>query len=142
MREVLVVDNELEICTLLKATFEDRDEYRVHAFDSGEAALASLATLHPDLALIDVLLPPPVSGSALALRISALDVPVLFMSGHPEYVSGERALEFPLIGKPFRFHSLVAKLDRLLGEHESLRRRGAASAEDWRRLCERTLAQE
>ncbi|MGH7088584.1 MAG: response regulator, partial [Stellaceae bacterium] len=76
MRTILVVDNESEICDLLKSTFEERDEYRVHAFESGAAALAFLSRLLPDLALIDVLLPPPISGDELARRASALDVPV------------------------------------------------------------------
>ncbi len=159
-RTITVVDNDPEICSMLKLSFEETRSYHVAAFEAGADAIAHLDKSPSSLALIDVLLSPPVSGIAVAERANALGIPVLLMSGHPDYVTRRRPLAFPLIAKPFRVSALIAKADLLIAgaarlHLERARRMAAGRAivdnaalaseswsVAWRRFCDRVLGGE
>lgn len=56
MKQLLVVDDESEICDFLKAFFEER-EFLVRTANSGQAALAEVEKLQPQIVLLDVHMP-------------------------------------------------------------------------------------
>lgn len=66
---VLVVDDEPDNFDVLETLLGDRD-YELHYADSSEAALDSLAALHPDLILLDAMMP-SLSGIDLCQRLKA-----------------------------------------------------------------------
>lgn len=53
MTRLLVVDDEPEICDFLKSFFEDRD-FEVQTALSGEEALKTVETFHPQVTLLDI----------------------------------------------------------------------------------------
>ena len=56
MKQLLVVDDESEICDFLKVFFEER-EFQVRTANSGQAALAEVEKLQPQIVLLDVHMP-------------------------------------------------------------------------------------
>lgn len=56
MKNLLVVDDESEICDFLKAFFEDR-EFEVRTANSGEQALREVGKAQPQVVLLDVHMP-------------------------------------------------------------------------------------
>ncbi|HJT06659.1 MAG TPA: response regulator [Stellaceae bacterium] len=163
MRTLLVVDDEPEICEVVKLGFETRGSYRVHCATNQLDAFAALRRQPPDLALLDMLMYGNARGEIEALA-GELHVPVLRMTGHPDVMRKSRAQGLPILMKPFRIGELVDTVDRLLAEAFRLQRALAENvrtaqhladharanlagsdfpwdqfAECWRRVCERTL---
>jgi DNA-binding response OmpR family regulator len=56
MKQLLVVDDESEICDFLKSFFEER-EFEVRTANSGEEALREVQKLQPQVVLLDVHMP-------------------------------------------------------------------------------------
>ncbi len=56
MKDLLVVDDEAEICDFLKSFFEERD-FEVRIANSGEEALEKIGQARPQLVLLDVHMP-------------------------------------------------------------------------------------
>jgi len=158
MHTLLVVDDEPEICEVVKLGFEARGSYRVHCASDKGAALAALRRQPPDLALLDILMYGN-AGAEIEALAGELHVPVLRMTGHPDVMRKSAAQGLPVLMKPFRIGELVATVDLLLAEAFRLRRASAENvrtaqqladharvnpaadqfAEHWRRICERAL---
>lgn len=122
---VLVVDDDedfrRQLCLQLGAA-----GYAVTAADGETAADAILATLKPDLAIIDLMMERADGGFALSYRLKRRypDVPVVMVTG----VTHETGLDFTtdtaaerawikadaVLGKPVRFEQLRRELSRLL----------------------------
>ncbi len=73
MIKMLVVDDKLELRTLLKLAFQNRDDYVITEAEDGEEALTSIARHHPDIVLLDVMMPGPIDGLGVldAIRSNA-----------------------------------------------------------------------
>lgn len=56
MKQMLVVDDEVEICGFLKVYFEER-QFNVRTANTGEAALAAVEADPPHIVLLDVYMP-------------------------------------------------------------------------------------
>ena len=56
VKNLLIVDDETEICDFLKTFFEDR-EFDVRTANSGEEAIAQITKLQPQVVLLDVHMP-------------------------------------------------------------------------------------
>ena len=56
MKQMLVVDDEVEICGFLKVYFEER-QFSVRTAHTGEAALAAVDAAPPHIVLLDVHMP-------------------------------------------------------------------------------------
>jgi DNA-binding response OmpR family regulator len=82
-KRVLIVDDEPAITRLLKLNLEQTNEYVVRTENSAEAALESALQFHPDLILLDVVMP-GLDGGQLAGRLQAhsalKDVPIVFLT--------------------------------------------------------------
>lgn len=126
MDRILVVEDEAHLANGLRFNLE-AEGYDVDVVESGEAALAHLATTPVNLVLLDVMLP-GVDGFAVAaeLRRNSNFVPVLMLTarGRPDdVVRGFESGADDYLPKPFDLTVLIARVRALL------RRRGwSASA--------------
>jgi CheY-like chemotaxis protein len=110
---VLLVDDESNLRhvfrrALLRAGFD------VYEAPDGEAALALMQQVVPDVVVTDLAMP-RLSGVGLAQAMEAdpalAHVPVVFMTGH-----GDSRIPFdsPILEKPFRLEALIAAVQDVL----------------------------
>ena len=108
-RTVLVVDDEGAVRALACEILELLG-YQVLEADSGEAALAMLETVQPDLMLFDYAMP-VMNGAELArlARLRWPDVPIVFASGYADTAQVEAALGGTaiILRKPFNMETLA-----------------------------------
>jgi PAS domain S-box-containing protein len=112
---ILVVDDSPESLMMLTETLTQAG-YAVGPADSGELALASVATARPELILLDIRMP-GMDGFQVCRRLKASsetrDIPVVFLSGVTE--TAERVEGFSLgavdfVTKPFEIQELLARI--------------------------------
>jgi len=120
---VMIVDDDLDILSILTFTFESRG-YRVRKASSGEEALQVVRKFTPDVFVLDVTLP-GIDGLELCRQLRAQartrHTPVLFLTGRdqPEMVvQGFEAGGDDYVVKPFNMQELVARVENLLRRKE------------------------
>ncbi len=113
---VLVVDDEHKIRSLLRPYLEV-EGYAVLEADSGQGALSAAARAHPDLVVLDLMLP-DLAGEEVARSLRALsDVPIIMLTakaGDEDRVGGLRLGADDYVVKPFSPRELVARIDAVL----------------------------
>lgn len=109
MAHILIVDDQSDICDVLKAGLETAPEFYVSCCNDGANAVAILDEHRPDFAVVDVLIP-GVAGVDVAKTAIARNVPVLFMTGDPEAARDFMSAAIPCILKPFRLAELVEQV--------------------------------
>ncbi len=106
MATILVVDDEPDVCFLLKLVFEAAG-HRIIQADHGAVALERLEEYRPDLIVTDVVMP-IVDGPELIARLrsdpATAEIPILVLSSHSGLVPGADAA----LAKPFRPHEVLA----------------------------------
>ncbi len=127
---ILVVDDEEPVRDVLCEYFESQG-FGVEGAPDGEAALAALGRLRPDLVLLDVRMP-GIDGVEVLRRIRRADpdVPVIMVTANEDVALAKEMLKlgaFDYVAKPFDF----SYLDRAVTA--GLRRAVAASARRPRR---------
>ncbi len=70
MKRVLIVEDQVDIRELIRMTLELED-YGIHEADNGDAGYAAAAQLHPDLMLLDVMMPGTLDGIAVCQKLKA-----------------------------------------------------------------------
>jgi DNA-binding response OmpR family regulator len=110
--KILVVDDEKQICTLIKS-FLDKEQYMTYtAYDAG-SALEILDQIEPELIILDVMLP-DISGVDLCLEMRRkTQCPILFLSCKSEEIDKIIALSAggdDYITKPFQSGELIARV--------------------------------
>lgn len=138
--DILIVDDERDICDLVAGVMEDEGYEARTAFDS-DTALEAIRQRRPSLALIDVWLQGSrLDGLGLVEAIKAFDptLPIIVISGHgglDTAVAAIRRGAFDFIEKPFeasRLLHLVARAtenERLKFEYEQLREKAGPAEE-------------
>ena len=123
-RKILVVDDEPKVCKLLK-DFLEKESFDVVEASGGDAAISKAQAFHPDLILLDVLLPGGLDGLQTYHRLkgksSTRHIPVIFVTAtepggsvmRPQLPLGERCA---VVGKPFHLGTLLQEIRKLLGE--------------------------
>lgn len=122
MLEVLVVDDEKDICWALKMGLEDEGVHITHVY-RGEDAIRQVRRRRFDAAIIDVKLP-GISGIEVSRTIRQLvpRLPILMISGyHYEedqlILEGVKRDDFQgFISKPFELHHVTTLLKRVIRE--------------------------
>ena len=118
---IAVVDDEASVRTMLGRVLRLAN-YRVSAFASGEALLASLSYQPPACVVLDVHMP-ALDGLQVQeeLRLRNVNVPVVFITGSddPSLELTARAAGSVLLRKPFASDDLLAAIERALsrGSH-------------------------
>jgi DNA-binding response OmpR family regulator len=115
-KRVLVVDDERAILTVLRVKLEISG-YDVSTASSGEEALALINSMHPDIMLLDVIMP-GMDGFEVLEKVRAVsELPVIVISARPE--NRQRALNLranDFLAKPLDVDELVGRIEVLLGK--------------------------
>ena len=141
---ILVVDDTLASLKLLTEILT-AEGYEIHPADSGELALASVASNPPEVILLDIRMP-GMDGFEVCRRLKARpesrEIPVLFISAttdQAERVEGLRLGAVDFIAKPFQREDLLARVAIHL---ELARLRTQLETQVAQRTAELTLANE
>ena len=124
-KKILIVDDEPSIVAPLQFLME-RSGYQVAVAGSGEEALEAIDKVHPDLVLLDVMLP-GLSGFDVCRMIrergDLSDVRVILVTALGRKVNIAKGMALgadDYIVKPFANKELIAKVKRLLDSpHET-----------------------
>jgi DNA-binding response OmpR family regulator len=120
---ILVVDDEPSIVQLARMYLE-REAFRVSAASDGKAALQMIDTQHPDLVILDVMLP-ELDGFEVIRQLRARNNPVLVLmvTARDEDIDKILGLELgadDYMTKPFNPRELVARVKAILRRGERL----------------------
>lgn len=121
-KRILVVDDLARNTRLLKLCLEQTNDYVVREENDPKAALFAAAEFHPDLILLDVMMP-DLDGGELATRfkenLKLKDVPIVFLTAavtKGEIAAGGGQLGgFPFLAKPVVLKEVIACLKHHLG---------------------------
>lgn len=110
--KILVVDDDKNICELLRL-YLVKEGYNVTMVHDGGAALAEFDKLHPDLVLLDVMMP-VMDGWEVCRKIRAKDnTPIIMLTAKGETYDKVLGLELgadDYVVKPFDMKELVARI--------------------------------
>ncbi len=116
---VLVVDDDADLCALVKTVLEEQD-FQVRVAEDAEAALAAIAEEVPALVLLDVVMP-EMNGIELARRLRAKEglqmLPIVFLTALHDEGTQERAAAAggnDFLTKPFSSWELVSRVRALI----------------------------
>ncbi len=130
-KTLLLVDDDRELCAML-AEYLGHEGYRVETVYSGEAALAALEQVRPDLVVLDIMMP-GMSGLELLQQLRPrTDVPVLMLTGRGEAIDRILGLEMgadDYLSKPCHPRELSARIKAILRRCDSASS-GAETADD------------
>ena len=111
--KLLVVDDQPEICELIEACLGEQG-FAVDRATDVVTARGKLEVQPYDLAVLDIMMPGE-NGLELAPLADQRAVPVLLMSGHPEWITDvSRWSSYRLLAKPFRLEELTAAVLAIL----------------------------
>lgn len=120
MKKILVIDDELAIRDLIELVLK-RENYQVKTVENGAAGLREIDSFHPDLVLLDVMLP-DYSGYDLCKEIVKKSIiPVIMLSAKNETIDKVLGLELgaeDYITKPFDNRELIARIKVVLRRYE------------------------
>ena len=114
---ILLVDDEIAILKLARLYLE-REGFRVHEARDGEAALLAVDSLHPDLMVLDLMLP-KLDGFEVCRRLRAAKhgLAILMLTARDEDIDKVLGLELgadDYLTKPFNPRELVARVKAIL----------------------------
>jgi len=120
-KRILVVDDEPSITRMLKLNLEQTNEYEVMVENSPNHAYLTAMSFHPDLILLDVLMPGK-DGSQLASDFQESpkfkEVPIVFLTAavtKGEVNSGHGLIGgLPFLAKPVNVPDVVTCIKKLL----------------------------
>lgn len=103
-KRILIVDDEVEILDLLETVLKKEGFMNVFKADTGKRAIEIFGERHPDLVILDIMLPDKEGYEICKDMRSVSDVPILFLSAKNEEI--DRILGFAIgaddyISKPF-----------------------------------------
>jgi DNA-binding response OmpR family regulator len=125
MRTILVIEDELKIVHIIKAYLE-KEGFQVIAVTDGAAGLNAIETRHPDLIILDLMLPLIPGETILTKLRQTSEIPVLILSAkcsEEERIFGLNIGADDYLIKPFSPRELVARV------HAHLRRFKAVNAQ-------------
>lgn len=113
---ILVVDDTSSVLTVTEGMLR-RSGYNVTCANSGTEALQMLKQREFNLVLMDVVME-GMSGpeAARGIRLLHPNLPILFMTGFPEYLDNLDAQREMVIEKPFTAEKLTAAIAKVLNK--------------------------
>lgn len=116
MNKILVVDDDMELCKLLKQCM-DSQKYYIEIIHNGEDAVTLLNKSEFDLVILDIMLP-GINGLEVLHRLREKShTPVIILSAkgnEMDRVVGLRSGADDYLCKPFSLSELIARVDNLL----------------------------
>lgn len=120
-KTVLVVDDEEYICNVLQACFEIFGSCNTLTTNSGVEGLLMAAQFHPDVIILDVMMP-NMNGLAFLANLRGdpqiCDIPVVLLTAISELVEPSEIAKLGVkgaIAKPFEPVKLFAQISQILG---------------------------
>ena len=116
MRRILVVDDEQNICELLKLYLE-KDGYTVECAKDGEEAMQKFSAFNPDLILLDIMLPKKDGWQVCRDIRKTSNVPIIMLSAKGETFDKVLGLELgadDYVTKPFDTKEVMARIKTVL----------------------------
>ena len=114
--KILLVDDERRIIEVLEAYLE-REGYEIHRADNGIDALKKVKTIHPDLIILDLMLP-DISGEEVCRLVrKESDVPILMLtakSAEDDRINGIVIGADDYLTKPFSPREVVVRVQAIL----------------------------
>ena len=121
MPKILVVDDEPNIIELARLYLE-REGYQVEGVSTGQDALSKQSTVHPDLIVLDLMLP-DIDGFEVCRQLRAKsDIPILMLTARKDDVDKIVGLELgadDYFTKPFNPRELVARVKAILRRYQA-----------------------
>jgi len=115
-QKILVVDDEVSICDLLKITLEG-EGYEVRTSHDGRDAMSKIESFKPNLLILDLMLP-EINGFDICRRVTAQNpIPIIMLTAKTDLVDKILGLELgadDYITKPFHTRELAARVKALL----------------------------
>lgn len=114
-KRILIVEDDPDIAEPLERTIRRLGYEPVGVFATGEAAVAKIAQVHPDVIIMDVVLGGRMTGIEASKQIDpALKLPIIFITGYrPIAAAMEANNRFPLF-KPFSAQDLKKAIEAAL----------------------------
>lgn len=122
-KTILAVDDEMDVLLILKTAL--CDDYNVVTASCGADAVASVAETHPDLIILDMMMPEMDGLETLTnLRETeeAAETPVIFLTGVSDKNIMREALSKGTayyLTKPFDYNDLIGKVEMALKDAET-----------------------
>lgn len=114
--KVLIVDDDINICELLRLYLE-KEGFAVISVNDGEAALTTFKSEEPDIVLLDIMLP-KLDGWQVCREIRKFsDTPIIMLSAKGETFDKVLGLELgadDYVTKPFDTKEIVARIKSVL----------------------------
>lgn len=121
MPHILIVDDEKSIIELA-ALYLERDGFQVEGVCTGKDALTKQETSHPDLIILDLMLP-DIDGYEICRQIrTRSNVPILMLTARKEDIDKIVGLELgadDYLTKPFNPRELVARVKAILRRNQT-----------------------
>ncbi len=121
--DILIVDDERDICQLVGDILEDEGYSCRYAYNGGDA-LQEVKNRRPHLILLDIWLGDnKIDGLEILAQVvkDHIDLPVLMMSGHGNIETAVSAIKsgaYDFIEKPFKAEKLIVLVQRALESHK------------------------
>jgi len=120
---ILIVEDETSLRETLAYNLT-RQEYTVEAVGDGPAALAAARRLHPDLILLDLMLPGIDGFEVCRILRQEMNIPILILTARDEEIDRVIGLEIgadDYITKPFSMRELMARVKAHLRRERLIR---------------------
>ena len=122
-RNILVVDDDVELSAALAEQLALHEEFAAATADTAAKAVAAIARDRVDLVVMDVGLPDMDGREAVALmRRDGFRAPIIMLTGHDSEADTVQGLESganDYVAKPFRFAVLLARIRAQLRAYEA-----------------------
>ena len=119
-KKIFVIDDEEDLCFLLKVNLEETGSFKVFTCSRNTEAVAQVKKVLPDLIISDILMP-EISGPEIAKEVRAnkrtKDIPIIFLTS---ILREEEAEECKAVGKehyvakPVEVDELVKKIKKII----------------------------
>ncbi len=125
MKNVLVIDDQVTVRRLVEMTLQARG-IKVLQAESGEKGIEIARSEHPDLVLMDIMMPGGMDGfeAVRTLRGDAevRDCPIIMLTAKDQAPERARAFESGVddyLAKPFKLNDLIRKVENILEQAPS-----------------------
>jgi len=110
-KTVLIVEDQLLLAMTVRDALEDRGYRVLELAIRHQEALDTVAETRPDLALVNIELADDDDGAVLAGELSAMGIPVVFISGQTSRIESSREAAIASMPKPYSTADMVAAVD-------------------------------
>jgi DNA-binding response OmpR family regulator len=125
VKKILMIDDERDICLLVKQNLEISGDYKVIVATNGRDGIAAAAREKPDIILLDIIMP-GMSGfevlEKLKTRTDTTSIPVVMLTAVGTEEAKEKAMSLyneEYLVKPVRTDVLMAKIGEVLSRHKT-----------------------